>query len=148
MRILQYAALILSFLLTGTFILYAQSDATSANKKGTVRPLPIVTSSTISEAETDQDTFGYKMGQGVLNIATAWTDIPQQIQETSKESNIFVGATVGLIKGIFTGLYRGVTGAVDVATFGVPPYDDAKAEPRYTVKDPEKDGYKVNLFNW
>jgi putative exosortase-associated protein (TIGR04073 family) len=87
------------------------------------------------------------MGAGAMNAATAWTEIPKQMGEASAKHNPLVGATVGLGEGVVKGMVRGASGVVDMATFGLPPYDKPLMQPAYEVKKPEE-GFKVNLLNW
>ncbi len=88
-----------------------------------------------------------KIGYGVMNAATSWTDIPRKVGEMTQEHNILLGCTIGLGQGVFTGLARGVSGAVETATFGIPPYDKPFMKPEYTVDRPEE-GFKVKLIKW
>jgi len=88
-----------------------------------------------------------KGGFGVINTATAWTEIPKQIAETTDQSNIVLGATVGLGMGVVSGIARGVSGAYDMVTCGLPPYDKPLIKPEYKSADPNKE-LKLNVFSW
>jgi len=100
-----------------------------------------------SPAEEEGNNFADKMGNGVLNTVTSWTDIPRQVKDETQNSNILVGATVGLGKGLVKGAERGVAGVYDVTTCTFTPYNEPAMKPAYTVKNPEQ-GLKVNLMSW
>ncbi len=89
-----------------------------------------------------------KLGDGVLNTVTSWTDIPRDVADVSEQDNVFWGITYGLGQGIASGFTRGVAGVVDVATFPVSPYDEPSVKPEYKVDKPQQDGYKVALLRW
>jgi putative exosortase-associated protein (TIGR04073 family) len=72
---------------------------------------------------------GTKMERGVKNVALGWTEIPKQIVDTSKQSNVIAGVTVGLVKGVLQAFARTASGAVDVATFPVGAYDRPAIKP-------------------
>lgn len=88
-----------------------------------------------------------KMGEGVVNSTTFWTEIPKEMATTSQEHNILIGATLGFGKGVVMGLARGVSGAFDTATFALPPYDKPMMNPDYAVKSPQN-GFKVDILEW
>jgi len=88
-----------------------------------------------------------KMGAGVTNMATSWADVPAKITEVSERDNIFLGVTLGFGEGIVSGIARGVSGAADTATFGVPPYDKPLMKPEYKVDNPNQ-GFKVDIMKW
>jgi len=100
-----------------------------------------------ARTEINRDSPANKMGVGAMNAATAWTEIPKQMGETSAKHNPLIGATVGLGEGIVKGMIRGASGVADIATFGLPPYDKPLMQPAYEVKQPEK-GFKVNVLSW
>ncbi len=98
--------------------------------------------------EAYRDTFVSKMGEGAINAATSWTDVPGQMAQVSEEHNILLGCTVGLGAGLVSGIIRGVSGAYDIATCGLPPYDEPTMKPKYKVNNPQKEGFKVRLLSW
>lgn len=61
-----------------------------------------------------------KLGRGLVNAATGWLEIPQKIYTTSRDENVFVGATVGTAKGIGWSIIRTVAGIYEVVTFPFP----------------------------
>ncbi|MDD4899365.1 MAG: exosortase system-associated protein, TIGR04073 family [Candidatus Omnitrophica bacterium] len=101
-----------------------------------------------AEADTYTDTPIDKMSDGVLNTTTAWTDIPKRVSTVSQESNIVAGVVVGFSEGLVNGMARGASGVIDIATCGVPPYDEPLMKPEYKVKKPQQDGFKINLLKW
>lgn len=74
-----------------------------------------------------------KFARGFANTVTGWVELPKEISNTSKASNIGMGLTVGLVKGIMHTVGRTVVGAVDLVTFFVP--SPEYVHPRY-VWDP------------
>jgi len=98
-------------------------------------------------ADNYYDSPAEKMGNGFLNTATAWVDIPYEMARVSSESNIVAGLTVGLGEGVISGFARGVSGVADMATFGVPPYDKPLMEPDYKADNPQKE-LKITILAW
>ena len=131
--------------------LYAQTELpyASMQAEGALRPLPRSYFETLNQSERQKkDTFGYKLGLGLTNVATSWTEVPVCINEISKERGAFEGYNLGFGKGIVSGVVRGISGAVDTATFGMPPYDQQLMDPEYKVDNPDKEGYIITLFKW
>jgi putative exosortase-associated protein (TIGR04073 family) len=89
-----------------------------------------------------------KMGIGVINATTSWTDIPREVSRVSQEENIVSGMTLGFGEGVVSTVKRGSAGAIDVATFGLPPYDEPLLEPEYKVKNPDEEGFRIQLMKW
>lgn len=89
-----------------------------------------------------------KAGDGALNAVSAWVDVPEAITDESVESNIFFGFTVGLGKGVISGITREAAGLVDVTTCAFPPYDKPLMEPEYTADRPNVDGLKIKILSW
>lgn len=75
-----------------------------------------------------------KLGRGVINTASCWTEIIGQSAKVSKEKNLFLGLTIGVTEGVITGLVRGLTGILDITTFLFPPYNQPLVEPEYNLK--------------
>ncbi len=98
-------------------------------------------------AQEETDTFANKIGIGILNAATFWTDVPRQVKDETEKSNVLAGATVGFGKGLVKGAERVTAGVYDVTTCTFTPYDEPSMKPAYTVKDPDR-GLKVNLMSW
>ncbi len=75
-----------------------------------------------------------KLGRGIINTATCWAEVPASIAKVSKQTDPFVGATLGTVEGVFTGILRGITGIFDAVTFVIPPYNKPMMEPEYALK--------------
>lgn len=80
-----------------------------------------------------------KLGRGLVNTATCWTEIPGEMARISNKTDPLVGGTVGLLQGTFLALVRGVTGLYDTLTFVIPPYDKPVMEPEYGIKKADKE---------
>lgn len=93
------------------------------------------------------DSFSDKLGTGIINAATAWTDIPRHVAEVTEEENAVSGMTLGLGSGIISGIGRGFSAAYDMATFGLPPYDKPMVKPEYKTDDPNKE-LKIDILRW
>ena len=89
-----------------------------------------------------------KAGDGALNTVSAWIDIPKGISNETEETNLFLGLTLGLGKGLMVGLKREAAGIVDVTTCGFPPYDKPLMNPEYKVNHPDRDGLKIKILRW
>lgn len=100
-----------------------------------------------SNKEADSAPWADKMGTGVINSTTFWADVPRNISQVSEDDNLLAGLTWGFGKGLVSGIARGVSGAVDIATFSLPPYDKPLMEAEYKVENPN-DGFKVDLLKW
>ncbi len=91
-----------------------------------------VSSSAVLAASNPAST---KMTRGCKNLGLGWTEIPKQIIDTSKQSNVIAGVTVGLVKGVLQAFARTVSGAVDVVTFPVGAYDRPALKPSMVTED-------------
>jgi len=100
------------------------------------------------DSEGRGDVFTNKLGDGVLNIATCWTDVPKRAEQVSQERSVLEGYTVGIGEGILSGIVRGASGTIDTATCIFPPYDNPMMQPEYSVRQPTKDGLKITLLSW
>ncbi|MFH0855830.1 MAG: exosortase system-associated protein, TIGR04073 family [Candidatus Omnitrophota bacterium] len=110
------------------------------------------TSTFLDSLNNDQDAYANspvsKAGDGTLNAVSAWVDIPRGISEETQDSNLFLGLTIGLGKGLVTGVKREAAGIVDVATCGFPPYDKPLMAPEYKVNNPDQNGLKLKILSW
>lgn len=61
-----------------------------------------------------------KLGRGLLNTLTGLWELPIDILRTSKHEGGPKGLTVGLARGLATGLYRTLVGVYEVVTFAIP----------------------------
>jgi len=78
-----------------------------------------------------------KFTRGFANTVTGWVEIPKNMVNVSKQQNVAVGLTWGLVKGCLETVGRTVVGAFDLVTFFVP--TDEFVHPRYVWKPFEKD---------
>lgn len=67
-----------------------------------------------------------KLSEGVGKTATAWTEVPKEMADTTKEKNVVEGVTLGTIKGAGKAVVDTTKGVVDVATFYLPDEDKDK----------------------
>ncbi|MFH0762517.1 MAG: exosortase system-associated protein, TIGR04073 family [Candidatus Omnitrophota bacterium] len=113
---------------------------------------PLDSSAFLKEVNADyiyyNDSPVAKGSDGVINAATFWAEVPQEVYDTTADSNILNGITFGFARGLIYGFGRGIAGVVDTVTCIVPPYDEPLVEPQYKVKNPQRDGFKVTLFSW
>jgi len=93
---------------------------------------------------TEADFPTNKMGVGMMNAATAWTDLPRRISE---KSNLLMGMTLGLGEGMVSVLGRGAAGVIDMATFGMPPYEEPLVVPEYRTENSEEE-LRIKLLKW
>lgn len=77
-----------------------------------------------------------KLERGTKNVLLGWTEIPKQIVQTTKNSNLLVGVTVGTVKGILQAFSRTVSGAVDATTFTVAPAGPQPVKPSMLNSEP------------
>ena len=70
-----------------------------------------------------------KMIRGLTNIFTGWMEVPRNVDELTKKNDIVVGMFAGTAKGLLFTVARMIAGAVDTATFFVPPYRKPIMEP-------------------
>jgi putative exosortase-associated protein (TIGR04073 family) len=66
---------------------------------------------------------GDKLVRGVKNTFTGWLEIPDEINDASKETNPFTALTYGLAQGSGEAVTRTGVGGHDIATFLIPDYD-------------------------
>jgi len=76
-----------------------------------------------------------KLGRGLINTVTCWTEVPSQVTKVSQESNPALGCTIGLAEGVTATLVRCLTGLFDVITFALPPYNKPILKPEYALKE-------------
>ena len=66
------------------------------------------------------DRASNKLARGLANLTTGWLEVPKNISNESRRSNVGVGLTWGSIKGGLHTVGRTAVGAFDTATFYVP----------------------------
>ena len=74
-----------------------------------------------------------KLGRGVANSLTGWAELPKNVYDTSVQENAFVGATLGLARGVGMAIVRTGAGLLEVVSFPFPAPEDYKPilEPEY-----------------
>lgn len=117
-------------------------------QEGMIGRFPATFLDSVNAEDSYENTALSKAGDGLVNATTFWTEIPKGVAEVTDESNVIIGLTVGLGKGLFTGLARGASGVYDTVTCGIPPYDKPAMKPGYRVDNPQKNGYKIKLLKW
>jgi putative exosortase-associated protein (TIGR04073 family) len=73
-----------------------------------------------AHAESYMTDFSNKVSQGFANTAFGFIEIPKNIVNISHESNIFVGISWGLLRGVAHGVTRTLVGAAELVTAPVP----------------------------
>ena len=73
------------------------------------------TSDQASDSRVEQSL--HKLGRGLTNISTAVFEIPRMTTHAADESGWITASTIGLVKGIWFGVLRAVTGVFEVVTF-------------------------------
>ncbi|MCQ9208162.1 MAG: exosortase system-associated protein, TIGR04073 family [Omnitrophica bacterium] len=68
-----------------------------------------------------------KLGRGLVNTLTGVVEIPKKVILISKNDNLFMGLTWGLVKGLAVGLLRTATGVYETVTFPIPAPADYEA---------------------
>lgn len=58
-----------------------------------------------------------KLGRGIANIATCPAEIPRTTTLVGRDEGIFAESTTGILKGVWRGVLRGLTGVFEVGTF-------------------------------
>ena len=69
---------------------------------------------------------GEKLAGGIEDTATGWVEVPREMADTTEDSNIIAGATIGTVKGAGEAVVKTTKGVVDVATFYIPDKEQAE----------------------
>ena len=102
------------------------------NTKGMVLCLAVAGTLFLTSVCFAQDPFT-KLGRGVANTLTGWVEVPKNIYNTSVQENAFVGAMLGLARGVGMAIVRTGAGLLEVVSFPFPAPEDYKPilEPEY-----------------
>ncbi|MEW6038334.1 MAG: exosortase system-associated protein, TIGR04073 family [Pseudomonadota bacterium] len=73
-----------------------------------------------AQADDYGTTTTLKLGSGLSNLAMGWLEIPKNMINTSNQTNVLLGISGGLFKGLLHTVGRTLTGAVDFLTFPLP----------------------------
>ena len=76
---------------------------------------------------------GEKFGNGIVNAATGFAELPKTIILTSQQENPLYGITLGTAQGLLHTVGRSLIGIVDAATFIIP--NKTKITPSYVWQD-------------
>lgn len=74
-----------------------------------------------------------KLGRGTINTATCWAEVPARVFKVSNKYDPLTGLTLGTVEGVFSGIFRGLTGIFDAVTFLIPPYNKPVMQPEYAL---------------
>jgi len=106
----------------------------------------------LENVNLDQDAYVEtavnKVSTGAINVVTSWTEIPVEVAKTAENSNILDGLSMGLVRGVFMGVARAISGSSDIVTGGLPPYDKPLMKPEFLPDNPDRDGLKIKLMEW
>ncbi len=72
------------------------------------------------QASSNQTDFPNKINQGLANVVFGFIEVPKNVINVTNHQNIFVGVTVGAIRGIVHGVSRMVVGGVQLLTSPIP----------------------------
>ena len=80
----------------------------------------VLTLITVPQARAMDDNPSRKLTRGVTNIFTGWLEVPFQITQTTENEGSISGSTIGLVKGILSGIGRTGVGVLETVTFPLP----------------------------
>lgn len=66
------------------------------------------------------DDFPNKINRGLANIIFGFIEVPKNVINITNHQNIFVGVTVGFIRGVVHGVSRTVIGGIELLTSPIP----------------------------
>jgi putative exosortase-associated protein (TIGR04073 family) len=67
--------------------------------------------------------------RGFKNLVLGWTEIPKSVIDTSKDKNLLVGCTFGVLKGVVNAFARTVSGTADITTAPIGSYEKQPVKP-------------------
>ena len=69
---------------------------------------------------------GEKLAGGIEDTATGWVEVPREMAQTTEDTNVVEGVTIGTIKGAGEAVVKTAKGGVDTVLFLIP--DEQEAE--------------------
>jgi putative exosortase-associated protein (TIGR04073 family) len=64
--------------------------------------------------------IGGKLGIGLINATTGMVEVPKSIMVETEQENIWMGMSVGFVKGMVNAIGRSFLGMLDVVSFPIP----------------------------
>ena len=79
----------------------------------------------------------HKLERGVINIITCPIELPASMLSVADEKGEIFGFFIGAAEGVFTTLFRALSGLYDTATFLIPSYSKPIMQPEYAIQSLE-----------
>ena len=76
----------------------------------------------------------HKLERGLINIFSSPLELPASMMSVADEKGEVFGFLIGTIEGVFTTLFRAVSGVYDTVTFLIPSYSKPIMEPEYAIQ--------------
>ncbi|MBN2700146.1 MAG: exosortase system-associated protein, TIGR04073 family [Methylothermaceae bacterium] len=95
--------------------------------------LAIATYAPVGHADGYVSGVGDKFNRGVANLFTGLVEVPKNIVDASRKTNVVVGTTGGLLMGTVDTLGRTASGVFDIITSPLP--TESVVEPAYVWDD-------------
>jgi len=80
----------------------------------------IYSSASAAEEQSYLNAVSDKLSQGLANLGTGFIELPKNIVNISAEQNVFVGITLGTIRGTVHGVTRTLIGGAEFLTAAIP----------------------------
>ncbi|MFA4993527.1 MAG: exosortase system-associated protein, TIGR04073 family [Candidatus Omnitrophota bacterium] len=79
----------------------------------------------------------HKLERGLINIVTCPIELPASMISVSNEKGQIFGFFIGTAEGLFTTLFRALSGVYDTVTFLIPSYSKPIIQPEYAIQSLE-----------
>jgi putative exosortase-associated protein (TIGR04073 family) len=76
----------------------------------------------------------HKLERGVINIVSCPLELPASMLSVADEKGEIFGFVIGTAEGLFTTLFRALSGVYDTVTFLIPSYTKPIMEPEYAIQ--------------
>ncbi|MDD5408686.1 MAG: exosortase system-associated protein, TIGR04073 family [Candidatus Omnitrophica bacterium] len=76
----------------------------------------------------------HKLERGLINIVTCPVELPASMLSVADEKGQIFGFFIGTAEGLFTTLFRALSGIYDTATFLIPSYSKPIMQPEYALQ--------------